>query len=150
MSEYNGQCCAHLRVRYLTREQDKATFGWWACEDCQHQFVPLAMAEYQAREIAELQQENAALSDVVSTLNSAQVTDYATIDALRARAEAAEKAIRDHNDGCVAACEARQRGDYGQDCSAWISRKKRCLDCARDSMIDYPAAIAAGGDDAKD
>lgn len=58
-------------------------------------------------------------------------------DALRARAEAAEKAIRDHNDGCVAACEARQRGDYGQDCSAWISRKKRCLDCARDSMIDY-------------
>lgn len=71
-------------------------------------------------------------------------------DALRSRAEAAEKAIKEHNDGCVAACEARQRGDYGQDCSAWISRKRRCLDCARDSMIDYPAAIAAGGDDAKD
>ena len=71
-------------------------------------------------------------------------------DALRARAEAAEKAIKEHNDGCVAACEARQRGDYGQDCSAWISRKKQCLDCARDSMIDYPAAIAAGGSDAKD
>lgn len=71
-------------------------------------------------------------------------------DALRARAEAAEKAIKEHNDGCVAACEARQRGDYGQDCSAWTDRKKRCLDCARDSMIDYPAAIAAGGDDAKD
>lgn len=68
----------------------------------------------------------------------------------QARAEAAEKAIKEHNDGCVAACEARQRGDYGQDCSAWISRKRRCLDCARDSMIDYPAAIAAGGDDAKD
>lgn len=71
-------------------------------------------------------------------------------DALRARAEAAERAIKDHNDGCVAACEARKRGDYGQDCSAWISRKRRCLDCARDSMIDYPAAIAAGWDDAKD
>lgn len=147
MSEYNGQCCAHLRVRYLTREQDKATFGWWACEDCQHQFVPLAMAEYQAREIAELQQENAALSDVVSTLNSAQVTDYATIDALRARAEAAEKAIKDYNDSCIGACEYRVKTNH---CEAYLGRGRNCPDCPRDDVIDYPAAIAAGGDDAKD
>lgn len=86
MSEYNGQCCAHLRVRYLTREQDKATFGWWACEDCQHQFVPLAMAEYQAREIAELRQDVARHLEIATR-------EISYDDALRARAEALQSKL---------------------------------------------------------
>ena len=68
-------------------------------------------------------------------------------DALRARAEAAEKAIKDYNDSCIGACEYRVKTNH---CEAYLGRGRNCPDCPRDDVIDYPAAIAAGGDDAKD
>lgn len=73
------------------------------------------------------------------------------VKTLRAKLEAAEKAIKDHNDCCQNACG---RGD--QEAVACKYRPyfeangRRCTQCPVYDMIDYPAAIAAGGDDAKD
>lgn len=66
-------------------------------------------------------------------------------DALRARAEAAERAIKDHNDACQDQCG---RGD--QEAVACGYRPyfentgRRCPTCPTYNMIDYQAAIAAG------
>lgn len=149
VSDYK-ELCARLRMACYCGELQ----GAGTCQPC----LSADAIEAQAREIAELRAEVSEYDPSCGCEfdpdekdgHAPPVIECMYHKALRARAEAAEKAIKEHNDGCVAACEARQRGDYGQDCSAWISRKRRCLDCARDSMIDYPAAIAAGGDDAKD
>lgn len=54
--------------------------------------------------------------------------------ALAAALERAESAIRDHNAGMQAACQARrQRG-----CAADFSPGYRCHDCPADDAIDYP------------
>lgn len=38
-------CCAHLDVRYMTRELSVGgTLGWWACADCNMRFAPLGIA----------------------------------------------------------------------------------------------------------
>jgi hypothetical protein len=35
-------CCAHLRIKYFTREVNGLTSGWWACIDCRHNFAPIS------------------------------------------------------------------------------------------------------------
>lgn len=58
-----------------------------------------------------------------------------------ARADRAEAAIREHNDGLQASCDARAaRGD----CDAYRCRGSVCTDCPREWYVEY-AAIAREG-----
>jgi hypothetical protein len=40
------QACAHLRVVYTTEQiEGGLTRGWWACDLCHREFIPVASAE---------------------------------------------------------------------------------------------------------
>jgi len=40
------QACAHLRVFYMTEQiEGGRTRGWWACDLCHREFIPVASAE---------------------------------------------------------------------------------------------------------
>jgi hypothetical protein len=40
------QACAHLRVLYMTEQTEgDRTRGWWACDLCHREFIPVASAE---------------------------------------------------------------------------------------------------------
>lgn len=54
------------------------------------------------------------------------------------RAQAAEQAIREHNDGLQEACDAMAARGY---CDAYRARGMTCTDCPREWVID--AALAA-------
>jgi hypothetical protein len=41
-SNTSRACCAHLHVSYLTSTVQGITRGWWACDDCDQNFSPMA------------------------------------------------------------------------------------------------------------
>lgn len=80
-----------------------------------------------------------ALAAENARLNKIAMDAVAKNEQQAARLAAAEAAIRDHNTGCIEACQAQ-----GKRCEPYTDRDLQCPDCPRDWMIEWPRATDNG------
>lgn len=67
MTNETGTACAHLTVRYRTKQnEDNSTSGWWECLDCERRFGPLRPVS----EVARIADQLTRIADALEEQNS--------------------------------------------------------------------------------